>query len=93
MCLEESRAMTEDSDREPRGLEPGAHSFVLKVWREDHRTRPGWRGQITHVGSGARRSITRLAQIDRFIVGYLEQLVGPLSLAGRLRRLRARFWR
>jgi len=44
-----------------------------------------WRGQITHVGSGARRSATRLEQLSLFICEYLASLQVALPLVWRLR--------
>jgi hypothetical protein len=68
-------------------LEPNAHAFVIKVWREEPvggGQRGSWRGYVTHVASGRRRYITRLSQVDRFIVGYLASLHVRLSLRWRL---------
>ncbi|HMQ32796.1 MAG TPA: hypothetical protein PKD53_18850 [Chloroflexaceae bacterium] len=71
---------------QPGPGEPTSHAFVLRVWREEGPRRPLWRGQITHVGSGARRSLTRLGQLEAFLCDYLEQLRVALPLAWRVRR-------
>jgi hypothetical protein len=78
--------MAEDSDREPRGLEPDTHSFVVKVWREDGARRPGWRGHILHVASGTRRPLLHLDAIGLFVGGYLEQLGIALPIVWRIHR-------
>lgn len=65
--------------------QPTSHAFVVRVWREDGR-RPVWRGQITHVGSGMRRSVTRLEQLSLFICEYLAALEVSLPLLWRVRR-------
>lgn len=65
--------------------EPASHAFVVRVWREDGQ-RPVWRGQIIHVGSGARRSVTRLEQLSLFICEYLAALQVALPPLWRLRR-------
>lgn len=66
--------------------EPTSHAFVVRIWREEGPRRLLWRGQITHVASGAHRSLTRLGQLDAFVCVYLEQLRVELPLAWRIRR-------
>ena len=64
--------------------EPNTHSFVVKVWREEEASRQNsarWRGHVTHVFSGERRYFQSLADLTRFIEGYLSTLgVQPASL-------------
>jgi hypothetical protein len=80
-------------------LQPKTHSFIVKVWLEDA-AEDGhvvWRGQITHVPSGARHSFDRLAAIGLFISPHLESLGVPMRLSARLRswagRARRHLWR
>ncbi|GAC1398580.1 MAG: hypothetical protein NVSMB56_13540 [Pyrinomonadaceae bacterium] len=50
-------------------------SFIIKLWLEDSdedERRIIWRGQITHVPSGARRYVAELQEITGFIMPYLE---------------------
>jgi hypothetical protein len=50
------------------------HSFIVKVWREPTARKAGkytWRGQISHVPNGDRRSIRQLGEIALFIAPYL----------------------
>lgn len=61
--------------RDEDGGELQLLSFVIRLWIEEpaagrHAAR--WRGQITHVTSGTRRYVERLADIVIFIAGYLE---------------------
>jgi hypothetical protein len=53
------------------------HSFIVKVWLEepaDAQHGATWRGHITHVPSGTRRTVQTLDDIDRFIATYLERM-------------------
>ncbi|GIV76645.1 hypothetical protein FKZ61_018020 [Litorilinea aerophila] len=57
--------------------EPGAHSFVLKIWIEesgDAAIPTKWRGHITHVPSGQRRYFEALEEIIHFVQPYLEEM-------------------
>jgi hypothetical protein len=52
------------------------HSFVVKIWRENraqigNAPAPTWRGHITHVPDGERRSVQNLNEIGLFIAPYL----------------------
>jgi len=51
------------------------HSFIVKLWLDDQDGKKGrevWRGQVTHVPSGAHRYLKRLSDIDEFIREYLD---------------------
>lgn len=65
------------------------HSFIIKLWIEkapERRGRAVWRGQITHVPSGARRYLKDLSEITAFITPYLETLGVRLGMWRRVRR-------
>jgi hypothetical protein len=58
-------------------FEANTHPFIVKIWLEESAEEAGeatWRGHITHVPSGSRRYISRLADISAFIVPYLKQM-------------------
>jgi hypothetical protein len=58
-------------------IQPNTHSFVVKIWSEETGAAPHrivWRGQITHVPTGERRSFSDLAEIQVFVAPYLQQL-------------------
>lgn len=64
------------------------HAFIVSVWLEETAEEAGratWRGEITHVPSGERRSFQRLDEIARFIAPYIAEL----GVAPRRRR----WWR
>jgi hypothetical protein len=53
----------------------GFHSFVVRVWLEEGPADgvcATWRGQVTHIPSGAHRYVSTLAEIPDFIEPYLE---------------------
>lgn len=53
------------------------HSFIVSIWLEEtieEAAQPLWRGEITHVPGGERRSIHNLDQILVFIAPYLLQM-------------------
>jgi len=58
-------------------MDPSPQSFILKFWVEPT-TASGreiiWHGQITHVPSGARRSLTTNEDLLKFIEPYLEAI-------------------
>jgi len=60
-------------------FESVTHSFIVRIWlEEDDRTR--WRGHITHVPSGDRQYVERLADIVDFIAPYVEGMkLGKVS--------------
>jgi len=71
-------------------LEPGAQSFIVKVWVEDGNGEAGqgvWRGHITHVSSGRRQYIKDLGEIEEFIAPYLEEMGVKPGMRWRVRRL------
>jgi hypothetical protein len=74
-------------------MEQETHSFIVKIWRERAARQAGkytWRGQISHVPDGARRSIRRFDEIMLFIAPYLLQLKVDPGWRYRLLRLLTR---
>ncbi len=66
-------------------FESVTHSFVVRIWlEEDDQAR--WRGHITHVPSGERQYVERLADIVDFIGQYVDGM-----RLGRTSRF-ARWW-
>lgn len=56
-------------------FQSGTYSFVVKIWLEETAEEAGdvlWRGQITHVPSGARRYFNSLDDLLTIIVSYLQ---------------------
>ncbi len=57
--------------------ESNIQSFIVKIWAEDAREvdgGPAWRGQVTHVPGGERRSFQDLEDLGNFIERYLERM-------------------
>jgi hypothetical protein len=51
-------------------------SFIIKFWIENsgaNRSNTAWHGTITHVPSGANRSVKNLYEVIDFIRPYLEE--------------------
>jgi hypothetical protein len=70
-------------------LEPGAQSFIVKVWVEDNTETGGqgvFRGHITHVTNHERRYLKNLGEIEDFIAPYLEEMGAKLGKRWRVRR-------
>jgi len=70
-------------------MDPSPQSFILKFWVEpttDSEQEIIWHGQITHVPSGARRSLKTKEDLMNFVQPYLE------AIGIHLTRQR-RFWR
>jgi hypothetical protein len=70
-------------------LEPGAQSFIIKVWVEDNTEAGGhgeFRGHITHVSSHERRYLKNPGEIEDFIAPYLEEIGVKFGMRWRLRR-------
>lgn len=70
-------------------LEPGAQSFIVKVWVEDDTEADGqgeFRGHITHVTSHERRYLKNLGDIEDFITPYLEDMGVKPGIRWRIRR-------
>jgi hypothetical protein len=70
-------------------LEPGAQSFIVKIWVEERAEEGGrgtWRGHITNVPSGKRRYLKNLDEIGDFIAPYLEEMGVKLGTRWRIRR-------
>ena len=70
-------------------LEPGAQSFIVKVWVEDNSevgSQGEFRGHITHVSSHKRRYLKNPGEIEDFIAPYLEEMGVKLGIRWRLRR-------
>ena len=58
-------------------VNPDSHSFVARIWIEETVEEAGhvvWRGSITHIPGGERRTIQDLHSIEEFIVPYLEKM-------------------
>ena len=58
-------------------LEDGTHSFIFKIWLEEHAEEGMdaiWRGLVTHVPSGARRHVKSLDEVITFIVPYIQKM-------------------
>ena len=64
-------------------FESVTHSFVIRLWLEED-NRAKWRGHITHVPSGTRQYVERLAEIIDFIEPYVDGM--EPGRQGRLRR-------
>ena len=63
-------------------IDPGSHSFIVKIWLEEAATELGqatWRGHITHVPDGKRRYLKDLSEVASFIGPYLEGMGGRLG--------------
>ncbi|HEX2268994.1 MAG TPA: hypothetical protein VHH35_05650 [Pyrinomonadaceae bacterium] len=71
-------------------MDSNAQSFILKFWVDPTSTASGkdvhWHGQITHVPSGARRSLKNREDLLNFIHPYLEAIGIHFTQ-------RRRFWR
>lgn len=70
-------------------MEPGTHSFIIKIWLEETVEEAGkatWRGHITHVPSGTRRYLKNLGDITDFVTPYLEEMGVKPGLFWRARR-------
>jgi hypothetical protein len=53
------------------------HAFIVRIWiepREIEGETPLWRGVIEHVGSGERRYIKHLKELEEFIAIYLKKM-------------------
>ena len=64
-------------DWQDQGLAPDTHAFVVKIWLEaapTPRRPPIWRGHVTHVRSGQRRSVKSLCEIMTFLAIHLQKL-------------------
>lgn len=56
-------------------FERDAHSFVIRMWRENHEWEDAageWRGWIDHVQSGERLYFRDMSQINGFLQRYLD---------------------
>ena len=57
--------------------ESTTHSFIVKIWIEEHAQEQAdatWRGHITHVPDGKRRYVSSLHEIEDFISLYLAEM-------------------
>jgi hypothetical protein len=64
-------------------------SFIIKIWLEETAEEAGravWRGHITHVPSGERRSLKNLQEILAFMAPYLEGMGVELGMLWRVRQ-------
>jgi hypothetical protein len=59
-----------------------AHSFVLRIWIEEQATTTAplrWRGHITNVLDGERRSVESFVQVERFVREYITRWDKPAT--------------
>jgi hypothetical protein len=85
--------MDEFAVAEAGSIQPNTHSFVVKVWLNDHlqsSRQVTWRGRITHVPSGRCHYFSKLADTADFITLYLQQLGVRPTLRSRVRRMLSR---
>ena len=71
------------------GRKPSSHSFIVKLWVEDHDAYPPGarlRGYVTHVPSGARCYIEEVHQVVGILLPYLRTLSIDTSFGWRLRQ-------
>jgi hypothetical protein len=72
--------------------ESSGQSFIIHIWLEETIEETGraiWRGRITHVPSGTRRSLKDLIGIVMFMLPYLEGMGVRCGLGWRIwRRLK-----
>lgn len=64
----------------PDGKAHLSQSFVVRIWIEESRgagRSPNWRGHVTHVQSGQRRSVDSLSGISRIIAKHLAAMGVP----------------
>jgi hypothetical protein len=56
-----------------------SQSFVVRIWIEESRAgrSPTWRGHVTHVQSGQRRSVDSLGGISRIIATHIAAMGAP----------------
>jgi hypothetical protein len=74
-------------------MDSNPQSFILKFWVEPTTASEKdivWHGQITHVPSGARRSLKTKEDLLSFIEPYLEAIGIHFTRARRFRRWLAR---
>jgi hypothetical protein len=60
--------------------QPGAHSFVLRIWLEDPPSGEDsarWRGRITNVLDERTRVVQDFRQIEGFLKEYVQQWDEP----------------
>lgn len=82
-----------DSTRTP--FESQTHSFLVRFWLEKAPTQDShavWRGHITHVASGTRRSLKHPSKVTEFIALYLYQADREYSWRYRIGRWFTRTW-
>jgi hypothetical protein len=69
--------MDELGEADVGAIQPGTHSFVVKVWLSGHGQESGrvaWHGRITHVPSGHRSHFVKMKDMATFMTPYLHQL-------------------
>jgi hypothetical protein len=69
-------------------IEPDTHSFIVKIWLEEHAQPPRratWRGYITHVPTGERYYFVEVDEIAEFLIPYLQRLGADVGLTWRIR--------
>ena len=60
-------------------FEKEAHSFVIRLWREnrdDPKNKAVWRGWVDHVQSGKRHYFQEVSTIQEIIAGYVSDMSG-----------------
>jgi hypothetical protein len=70
-------------------IQPDTHSFIVKVWLNDHRQEGGrvdWHGRIIHVPSGHRHHFAKLKDVAVFVAPYLHQLGVRPTLGWKVRQ-------
>jgi len=81
--------MDEFSAADVGSIQPNTHSFVVKVWLNDHAQRSrqvAWRGRVTHVPTGRCHYFSKTADMADFITLYLQQLGVKQTLRSRVHR-------
>jgi hypothetical protein len=81
--------MNQLGDADIGRIQPDTHSFIVKVWLNEHRRdggRPGWHGRITHVPTGHHHHFSQVKGIAVFITPYLHQLGVRPTLSWKVRQ-------
>ncbi len=72
------------------------HSFIIKFWVEETAEEAGrlvWRGSMTHIPGGERRTFQDLEAISEFIMPFLQRMGFKPGLAWRLQHCSMRIKR
>ncbi|MBE2222318.1 MAG: hypothetical protein IAF02_12295 [Anaerolineae bacterium] len=57
-----------------RLFETSTESFIVKIWTTEEDDNTAWHGQITHVLSGEKQIFNSLAEIEQFMLPYLQNI-------------------